>query len=153
MTRLSAHQLEIDLPTGWDGAIFRKTPGPGETSFPVMHVANFALPPDRGDYGAGAVELMGPGNVFIALVEHGPRAVPTALFANSGFELPLTAPKFNPTGLQRIIRGQAGYQRFFNLAGRAFCVYVVIGSIANAAKLASAATGALSSVVIGEASG
>lgn len=35
---------------------------------PVLHLANFALPEGRGDYGSGAVEVMRGGNVFIALV-------------------------------------------------------------------------------------
>ncbi len=149
MSRIAAHGIEATLPSGWDGAVFCRTPGPGESTYPIMHAGNFALPSDRGDYGAGAVESMGSAGVFVALVEHGPQSVSTPLFAQSGLALPLSARHFNPSGLQRVIRGQAGYQRFFNEAGRAFCVYVVIGSVGNARRLANLATGLLESVSIG----
>ena len=48
------------------------------------------------------------------------------------------ADDFNPNVLQRAIRGQAGVQRFFQEAGRAFCLYVVLGSLANRDRLVPA---------------
>ena len=33
--------------------------------------------------------------------------------------------------LQRLLEGQGGVQRFFTVAGRAFCLYVVFGSFAR----------------------
>jgi hypothetical protein len=38
---------------------------------------------------------------------------------------------FSPQRLQRTLKGQAGWQRFFVEKGRAFCLYVVLGSYAN----------------------
>ena len=87
MTRLEAHGLGVEVPRGWDGAVYRRsgderapTPfgptGLGPSSLrrgtgtgpvgppmhypPILHLATFALPADRGDYGSGAIEGMGP---------------------------------------------------------------------------------------------
>ena len=35
---------------------------------------------------------------------------------------------FSPAGMQRPIRGQSGAQKFFQVDGRAFALYVVVGS-------------------------
>lgn len=122
---------------------------PGETFYPVTHLANFALPADRGDFGSGAVDVMGATSVLIALVEFGPESVETALFAARA-ALPLPGPTdFDPNMLQHRISGQAGFQRFCSVAGRAFCVYVVIGGSQAAVPLAAAARGVLAGVRIG----
>ena len=60
MTHLRAFGLEVDLPAGWDGEIYRR-PGDATTSRrdavsgkgtanAVAHLANFPLPAERGDY-------------------------------------------------------------------------------------------------------
>ena len=36
----------------------------------VLHAASFALPAERGDYGSGAVEVMGGSDVLVCLLEH-----------------------------------------------------------------------------------
>jgi hypothetical protein len=95
---------------------------------PVLQFANFPLPVERGDFGDGAVELMGPRNVFVALFEHGPESVGTNLFATPRAPWPLSAGDFGPNRLQRPLPGQVGAQWFFTTAGRAFCLYVVLGS-------------------------
>jgi hypothetical protein len=41
------------------------------------------------------------------------------------------ADDFSPVALQRVLEGQGGVQRFFNQAGRALCLYVVLGSYAR----------------------
>lgn len=148
MPRLSGHDISVELPQGWDGYLFRRVPQGVERAFPVMHFGNFALPQQRGDFGGGAVEKMGPTNLFVALVEYEPESAGKPLFSKEGLGLPLTAGHFNPYGLQRVIRGQAGHQRFFNISGRAFCLYVVIGSIRNAKRLAKMATTTLESLEI-----
>jgi hypothetical protein len=136
MATLSAHGLGVTPPAGWDAEIYTReldprimTPfGVGEAVPPIAHIANFGLPPVRGDFGGGAVELMESGAVFIALLEHAASEADTALFAAKGAPWPLAADDFDPNNLQRGIGGQAGCQRFFLVNGRPFCLYVVIGS-------------------------
>lgn len=101
----------------------------------TLHAATFALPPVRGDYGSGAVEVMGPDDVFVSLLEFGPGSVGSALFAQGGLVLPLDPEAFSTQQLQRPQRGQAGLQVFFTEAGRSFCAYVVIGSWARRHRL------------------
>ncbi|HEY6533825.1 MAG TPA: hypothetical protein VIY72_16070, partial [Acidimicrobiales bacterium] len=116
---------------------------------PIVHVANFALPPVRGDYGGGAVELMESGAVFVALLEHDPAEAETALFEGRTIPWPLRADDFSPDNLQRGVGGQSGCQRFFVVNGRPFCLYVVIGSHRMRAVLAQQVNQALATVSFG----
>jgi len=101
---------------------------------PVLHLANFALPGSRGDFGTGAVERMGPEHAFIAVLQFGADCVGTALYAPGG--LPRRAARdFNPNGLQRRVAGQAGFQHFCTVSGRPLCLYVVLGAHRRAAAL------------------
>ncbi len=136
MARLSGFAMHVDLPAGWDGGIYRRQPpevGVAEASQAsastnaVLHAASFPLPADRGDYGSGAVDVMGRGDVLVTLVEHGPASADTALFATPGPPRRLSSDDFSPSSLQRAIPGQAGTQVFFSSHGRAFCLYVVLG--------------------------
>ncbi len=138
MTPLTSGGVSVGLPTGWEGEIFNRAPelggrslgGPAadtEIARNVIHLANFALPAERGDFGSGAVELMSTGAVLVILFEHGPESVDTPLFARSGVPQ-LTADEFHPQQMQRTLSGQSGRQVFFNVAGRAFCLYVVLGA-------------------------
>src|SRR5262245_59067715 len=43
-----------------------------ERTYPIVHLATFAIPDDRGDFGSGAVELMKDSDLFITLFEYGP---------------------------------------------------------------------------------
>jgi hypothetical protein len=147
--KLSAHGITTDLPSGWEGRITkRRQPtavsarsgatgpvgSPEEVPEPVVHLANFALPEDRGDFGSGAVDRMGSGDVFVTLFEYGPESVGRALFAQQG--IPTLRPRmFASNALQKTISGQAGCQRFFTVANRAFCLYVVLGRHREASTL------------------
>ncbi|HEX8305293.1 MAG TPA: hypothetical protein VF612_10480 [Jatrophihabitans sp.] len=162
--RLAGHGLAVALPARWEGRLYRRTVGqpgatlhaqatgtgtgwPGELSHPVLHLANFALPASRGDYGTGAVELMGPDNLFVALLEFGPDCLGTALYSPRG--LPRVTPgQFNPNGMQRRIAGQAGLQHFFTQGNRPFCLYVVIGSHRQAVALAKQANEVLERIEV-----
>ncbi len=131
------HGLEVDVPQGWDGEIYRRSelPDPqGGTSLPVVHLANFPLPAERGDFGSGAVERMRPDNVFISLAEFGPESVGTALFAHQGMPL-VQAADFDPNQMQRPLQGQSGSQYFFTMNGRPFVLYVALGSHARRHEL------------------
>ncbi len=128
MSGIAAHGIAVAPPRGWDVRIYRRPAEPPETTHAVAHAATFPLPSARGDYGDGAVQVMAPDDVFVALVEFGPAAAGSALFASDGFPPPLAGADFSRTALQVGLAGQAGLQRFFSARGRAWCLYVVIGS-------------------------
>ncbi|MEO6701450.1 MAG: hypothetical protein ABI140_21305 [Jatrophihabitantaceae bacterium] len=162
--RLTGYGLAVELADRWEGRIYqRPVPAPAmpsgalpavglsgskaggsssvarwsdERSHPIMHLANFALPGARGDYGTGAVERMGSDDVFIALLQFGADCLDTALFAPRGLPA-VRAADFNPNGLQRKVAGQAGFQHFCTLDGphgsRPMCLYVVLGAHRQAA--------------------
>jgi hypothetical protein len=150
---LRAHDVRATLPAGWDGRItvrrdgaeeaLRAASGPaggGPVVFtaqprPVVHLANFALPEERADFGTGAVELMGDQDVLVVLFEYEPESVGQPMFAGRGMPRRLAASDFDPSMLRRGIAGQTGYQRFFQESGRAFCLYVVLGSAARRSRL------------------
>lgn len=138
MNTLNGGGVSVGLPGGWEGEVFNRTPefdgrslngpaGEAEVARNVVHLANFALPAERGDFGSGAVELMNSGALMVILFEHGPESVDTPLFARSGVPQ-LTPEEFHPQQMQRTLMGQSGRQIFFNANGRAFCLYVVLGS-------------------------
>lgn len=131
--------LSVAPPSGWETTIYRRPPDAGETTFPILHAATVPIPPDRGDYGGGLVETLGPFDVFVSLLEFGPDAAPSALFRPAVAIPGLTPDAFRPRQLQRVIRGQAGAQRFVSVQGRAFCLYAVIGSMVNRVPLAARA--------------
>ncbi|HVF18918.1 MAG TPA: hypothetical protein VNA14_01575 [Mycobacteriales bacterium] len=147
--KLAHRGLGVDLPPGWDARIYRRAERVEEaTTHAVLHAANFGLPPDRGDFGSGAVELMGPSHVLVVLLEHHPDAASTPLFANRGMPRRLTPAMFSPHQLQRTIGGQAGTQVFFHEAGRAFCLYVVLGSYLRGPALVPLVNTVLASLAI-----
>jgi hypothetical protein len=146
--RIEAHGIRAELPSGWEGRITRRQPSGAlgtrgtagtqllaEQTAPVLHMANFALPEDRGDFGSGAVDLMGAGHLLVVLVEYGADSVDTALFPRVSSVPRLTSRMYSSQALQRVQRGQAGAQRFFTLGGRAFCLYSVLGDQREAAAL------------------
>lgn len=128
MTALARHGLRVQLPSGWDGAISRRASMAGEVPRAVLHAATFALPAERGDYGGGAVDLMGPDDVFVCIHEWDPADAGRGLYAADSPGLPLHPDDFLPTSLQHLLPGQSGLQRFYSQAGRALCLYVVLGS-------------------------
>jgi hypothetical protein len=148
MPELNAHGLTVHTPAGWEGRIFRRLqhgqvasasgtapPGPaapeGEETYPVLHVATVALPNGVGDYGSEAVGNLGEEDALIVVKEFAPRLATEAVFSTPGLPRSLQPDDFSPQMLQRLIQGQAGVQRFGNEAGRAFCLYVVLGSWKN----------------------
>ena len=151
MATLASLGLSVTLPNGWDGRIYQRRAATIETqatTHPVLHAANFPLPMERGDFGSGAVERMGPDHVFVVLLEHHPATATTALFQQQGMALPLGTDCFSPAGLQRTLPGQSGAQFFFNEKGRAYSLYVVLGSHAQREQLVPLANSVLQTVEI-----
>lgn len=150
---ISAHGISVTLPRGWEGHIAggggaKAKDAPAAPAAPVAHLSTAPLPPGRGDFGSGAVEGLGPDDVFVALVEYGPECAGTALFARQGVPRRLRARAFNRRALQRTLAGQCGQQLFFTEAGRAFCLYVVLGRDHDTAPLLDRVHATLDSIRI-----
>jgi hypothetical protein len=92
---------------------------------------------------------MGARDVLVVLFEFDPSSVGTPLFARRGMPRTLRPTDFDETTLRRGIRGQAGYQEFFEEAGRAFCLYVVLGASAARTTLVPLVNRVLATVRIG----
>jgi hypothetical protein len=135
---VAAHGLQITLPDRWEARLYRRDDeaahAAGESNNPVLHLGNFALPPGRGDFGTGAVEVMRADHAFVSLLEYDREEAGRPLFAAAG-RPHLTLRDFAPNSLQRRLPGQLGCQRFFTENGRPFCLYVVLGSREHAAHL------------------
>ena len=138
MSRLAAHGVSVDVPAGWEAELSTQ-PDPAEldsglessdASLVVVHLANFSLPTERGDYGSGAVEVMDRNGIFAALIEFDRASATSKLFAHEGFSPRLSPGDFKPDQLHLSLPGQAGLQQFFHVGSRAFCLYAVIGSYA-----------------------
>lgn len=167
MTGLAAHGIEVTLPSGWEGRVFRRpshgevaasaADGPaapaGEATHAVVHLSTIPLPPDLGDFGSAAVPSLGADDVLVVLFEYGPESVSQPMFARAGVPRTLGPDDFSPGVLQRAVRGQAGAQVFCNEAGRAFCLYVVLGAYANRQRLIPRVNAVLGALTIGPGGG
>ena len=100
----------------------------------VLHACTRPMPADRGDFGSAVVDLLGPDDIFVALVDYGAEVANQGLFENQG--MPRLAPsQFGPNRLQRPLPGMSASQHFFSSGGRAFCLFTVVGS--HARRMAS----------------
>jgi hypothetical protein len=132
---LSRAGLQIDLPDGWDARIYQRVAEADVVTRRTMHAASFALPPNLGDYATAAVEAMQTGDVLVSLIEFDPASAGTGLFRSEGMPAALGADAFSPTAMPRAIPGRTASQFFFSTGGRAFCLYVVLGSHTERATL------------------
>ncbi len=144
--RLDTNGISVDVPAGWEASIGGER-GKAD-ALPVVHLCTAALGPDRGDFGSGAVEDLGPDDAFVAIVEYGDECAGTEVFARQGLPRRLRARAFNRRALQRTLDGQAGQQVFFTEAGRPFCLYVVLGRDHDVEPLLDRVHAALDSVAI-----
>jgi len=135
--KLSAQGLAVGLPSGWEGRIQKRAvTAARETTHAVVHLANFALPERRDDFGGGVTPAMRSPDVFVVLFEYGRESVGTPLFSAQGVPR-VDTTMFDSKRLQRPLPGQLGCQRFFTANGRAFCLYVVAGSRAYLPRIIS----------------
>lgn len=162
MAELKAYGLAVQAPAGWDGEIYQRPGGltrqGGASSatddphavehHPIVHLCSRPLPAERGDFGGGVVAQLGPADVFIVVFEYGAEAVGTPLFAAAGVPWPLALEDFDATSLRMPLPGQLGCQRFFHVGGRAFMLYVVLGSSTLRRALVPAVNAALGGVTL-----
>ena len=135
MTTLAAYGVSIDVPAGWEAELSTQPdPATLDPSLPpaaaplvVLHIANFVLPVERGDYGYEAAASMDRNGIFAALVEFDGASAGAALFGPAGVSSGLSPDDFSPTQLAMTVAGHSGLQRFFHVQSRAFCLYAVIG--------------------------
>ena len=144
--------LRADAPQGWQVSVTRRPgaepsspPAPGvrgtapgvqqgDVTRAVLHSCTRPMPADRGDFGSNVVDLLGPDDIFVALVDYGAEVADQGLFENQG--MPRLAPsQFGPNRLQRPLPGMSASQHFFSSGGRAFCLFTVVGS--HARRMAS----------------
>jgi hypothetical protein len=154
---LSAYGISATALQGWDVRIDRRQQltvrAPASSApvggyvHPVLHAANSRLPVLRGDYGSGYVETMSSSNVFVSLAEFDSEAGATELF-DQDQPRALRSADFHPETQQRVIAGMCGAQRFFTHNGRAFCLYVVLGSWARRQSLVRTVNSFVSTVGI-----
>jgi len=157
---LTGYGITLDLPSGWEARITMRTAEPldpahalaaggsvAATTGALVHAANFALPSEAGDFGAGAVELMANADLLVILFEYDRASASTAMFAAPGLPR-VRADDFSPVALQRVLEGQGGVQKFFNQAGRAMCLYVVLGSYARRTRTVPVINALLDGVTI-----
>jgi hypothetical protein len=149
VTVLSSEGITVELPSGWEGAIGHESSrADGSVRNVVAHFASFPLPARRGDFGGGAVDLMGPDDAFITLFDYGRPSAGTALFAAEGLPAPIDASHFDRSMLQKPLPLQSAVQRFFTAGGRALCLYIVVGSHVDRADVLPAINRLLSSLSI-----
>ena len=153
--RRNGYGISVEVPVGWSAALVRRAapaddgagldrfdaqapegaaPDPrdllAERTLPVLHVSTRPLPAAVGDFGSGAVEALGPEDVFVALIEYGSDLADTGLFEKQG--VPRLAPsQFGTNRMPREIVGRSASQHFFSAGGRAFCLFTVLGSHAR----------------------
>jgi hypothetical protein len=124
VSRFAAYGISLELPPGWEGRAFHHRDGE-----PTVHVASFPLPAADGEFGTAATAGMSAEGVFVALTEYrvGPHDLEQGIFAASPPHA-VDARLLSARTLLRPVGGQRGLQRFFSTAGRAFCLYVVVGA-------------------------
>lgn len=146
--RIGLNGIQATIPLGWEARIRLGADLGAARAFPVLHAATVPLPRNRADYGGGVVERLGTSDVFVTLIEFGDEAAGTALYPEVD-EIPLVSPDdFHPAQLNRSIPGQAGTQTFFTYEGRAFCLYVVLGSYGRRIALAAEANRIIADLAI-----
>ncbi|HLG68283.1 MAG TPA: hypothetical protein VKV36_10490 [Acidimicrobiales bacterium] len=145
---IRSHGIEMAVPAGCEARIFRRPPVAGAATYPVVHLATFPLPGDVGDFGNGAVQVMGGNDVFVVLFEYGPESVGQALFARQGMPRALAPSDFQPYRLRQGVGGRSGTQWFFVEAGRPFSLYAVLGSHARRATLVPRLNGLLAGIAV-----
>ena len=101
--------------------------GAGDVTRPILHAASRPLPQGLADFGGELIDVLGPDDAFVALIDHGPEVAGAGLFARNG--RPTIAPsQFASNRLARYVPGRSAGQWFFTEGGHGFCLYAVTGA-------------------------
>lgn len=151
----SAAALTVDLPPGFEGRVTTRDTDPADHSVSaasvglgLVQVATFPLPVGVGDFGGGATPRMGFNDILVVFLEYGRESVGTPLFGRERRPT-LSTADFDENQLQHNLGGQSGSQTFFVEGGRAWCLYVVLGSHLNRARAVPVVNQVVGSVRIG----
>jgi hypothetical protein len=130
---LVAGGLRLEIPPGWEARVRRQPASqPGRPGNVLLHAATVPLPEERGDFGSGVVERLGPDDAFIAVFEYDAKDASKVLFRTPRIPVPKPSD-FSPDVLQRTIKDNTGAQWFFSASGRPFSMHAVLGSHARRA--------------------
>ena len=130
---LVAGGLRLELPPGWEARVRRQAASqPGRPGNVLLHAATIPLPEERGDFGSGVVERLGPDDAFLAVFEYDAEDASKVLFKAPRIPVPKPSD-FSPDVLQRTIGANTGAQWFFSVSQRAFSMHAVLGSHARRA--------------------
>jgi len=155
VTRIADSGISTDVPDGWKGRVQTRVLAARkgrERTFAVLHAATIPLPEDTSDFGSNVVRKLGAHDVFFALFEYAPESADEPIFAHPR-PASLRARDFTNDQLQRQLDHQVGTQRFFTDSGRAFCVYVVLGSVGARRTALPTVNHLLDSLTIGSLDG
>jgi hypothetical protein len=128
VTRLASHGIAIDVLPGWEGRIFVPDLAPPAINLPILHLTDVVLTQERSSYAPELAARAGGSGTLVALLEFDHALANVGLYERKGLHLPLTRERFHHRALQFPSRVQEGHQRFFSEGGRAFCLYVVLGT-------------------------
>jgi hypothetical protein len=140
---LSGYGITVDLPPGWEARIYRRPEGD-----PTLHAGNFPLPTEDGDFGSRSLAAMGSAGAFVVVTEYERALAGRGLFAP---EAPAPLPAVSDLDSRALLRlrpGLYGIQRFLTIGGRAFCVYLVVGTVPSSGALLAHANGVLHTLSI-----
>ena len=148
MTRLDSHGIAIDVPRGWEGRIFVPDLAPPAINLPILHLTDAILTVERSSYAPELANRAGGTGILVALLEFDHTLADVGLYEPQGLKLPLPRDRFHPKALQFPSLVQEGHQRFFSWGGRAFCLYVVLGTARGVDRRLATANEALASLEI-----
>ena len=147
--KLAHAGVVVDLPTGWEARARTQPPsGPERRGNLLLHAATVALPAQRGDFGSGVVETLGPDDLFVSLFEYDAADAGKALFSAQGLPVPRPSD-FSTAVLQRTQLDHSGAQFFFTAGERPFCLHVVLGSHSRRAPGAARVAALLERTTVG----
>ena len=109
--------------------------GPGGVSRGSVSLSGVTTTSVMAGEAVGVGAGVGAGDVLVVLLEFDPDSAGQGLFRNEGLPAGLAATDFSPTAMPRAMPGRTAAQWFFSLDGRAFCLYVVLGSMAARAQV------------------
>jgi hypothetical protein len=148
---VSGYGISLSAPAGWDSIIYQRDAANEGSTLPVLQASTMSLGSlPLSDFGTDVYPLLGDTDIFFALIEYA--YDPNATVFTTATSIPSFATTdFSPTAFPRLSPPKVACQAFFSTAGRAFCLYVVLGNPQNADSLVSELNSLMSTLVIAQA--